>query len=258
MRAGRRAAEQAAGRDAGGPGGTARPIAADGVPRLGEHEGGVSLLRERPGERGQDPGGPLRGLGPAHPSHGRPDLGSPGHDRVLLHADDAWEDRVHEDGCRAQGEGRALASAHPVRPAHACKPRRHARGPAPRRGRGEGLVARQVQGTGRARAQAQSDAHSHRGQGERPVARQSPTVDRVDRRARPLRSHRRPRERHLRAVLPRAGARHELPGPRLRRPPGAGRPHHHRAGDARRRAPAARTGSASATRPGGSRTRCCR
>ena len=46
----------------------------------------------------------------------------------------------------AQGEGRPLPPARPVRPAHACEPRRHARGPAPRPGRGEGLVAREVQG----------------------------------------------------------------------------------------------------------------
>jgi hypothetical protein len=80
-----------------------------------------------------------------------------------------------------------------------------------------------------------NDPRADRPQGERPLARQSPPVHRADRRAGALHPHRRPRERYPRALLPGPRVGYELPGSRLRRPPGRERRHLHRAGDEGRR-----------------------
>ena len=72
----------------------------------------------------------------------------------------------------------------------------------------EVLVAPAVQGHRRAQAQDQSDAGADRAEGEHPLAGEPAPVHGLARRARSLRPCRRPRERHLRAVLhaPRSSA----------------------------------------------------
>ena len=74
----------------------------------------------------------------------------------------AREDRLHQDLRRAQGEGRPLPPAHPLRPAAAREPRRHARRASARPHGGEVLVAGQVQGHEGAQAQDQPDPRADR------------------------------------------------------------------------------------------------
>ena len=108
-------------------------------------------------------------------------------------------------------------------------------------------------GTNAPEAEGQSHPDPDRAEGERPLAGEPQAVHGAIGRPLPVRPHRRPRERHLRAVLRRPGGEDPFPGPHLRGPAGRRRRHDHLRGDAIASRSGATTRSRSGTSTGGSR-----
>ena len=223
--------KDAAGQDPRRPGAEDRRHAAGRLPGLGRDEGGLPLLQQPAGRRRHHPGRAFRRHQGALRRDRGPDPGPARHDRVQL----------QRDNPEAIGQLSLLKSRHAT--VTLCGLLMHSSLVLTTAGRPAGPGGRQVldpqevQGDQRAEAEGQPDPHPDRAEGERPLAGEPEAVHGAARRAGPLRPRRRPRERHLRAVLRGPGGEDALPGPHVRRSAGRRRRHDDLRGDGTRADP---------------------
>ena len=125
------------------------------LPGLGRHQGGLPLLRQPPGRRGEILAGHFRSTRDRAAGVGGPILVL--HDTTEFTYRRRRPERVGQLPLNAARQEGPVSPAHGLRAADALQPRRHARGAAAGPGGREVLDAEEVQGYQRPEAEGQSD-----------------------------------------------------------------------------------------------------
>ena len=149
-----------------------------GLPGLGEHESGLPLLLQRPGERRRYSSGPFRRDAVPVRRQRRPDPRSSRYDGVYLEAQAFRGGGLHHEGEQRQGQAWTRAHAHGLRAVDAFEPGGDNGWVAVGNGRGQVLEPEEVQGDERPQEEDQPNARADRGQGEHALAGQPAPIHR--------------------------------------------------------------------------------